>query len=71
MLALKGVIQGNTVVIEDDDIKKYSGKEVILTILDHTDRNNGRIDPDRYTTPTERGQNVEQYMERMRGDDRI
>ena len=71
MLALKGVIQGDTVVIEDDDIKRYSGKEVILTILDHADRSNGRIDLDQYTMPTKRGQNVEQYMERMRGDDRI
>ena len=34
MLAVKGRIQGNTVVIKDEDIKKYDGKDVIVTILD-------------------------------------
>ena len=34
MLAVKGTIQGNTVVIKDEDIKKYDGKDVIVTILD-------------------------------------
>ena len=35
MLAVKGIIQGNAVVIEDEDIKKYEGKDVIVTILDY------------------------------------
>ena len=34
MLAVKGTIQGNTAVIKDEDIKKYDGKDVIVTILD-------------------------------------
>ena len=32
MLAVKGTIQGNTVVIKDEDIKKYDGKKVIHKI---------------------------------------
>ena len=35
MLALAGTIQGNTVIIENDDIINYDGKDVILTILEH------------------------------------
>lgn len=35
MLALKGTIRGNTVIVKDEDIKKYDGKDVIVTILDH------------------------------------
>ena len=34
MLAVKGTIQGNTVVIKDEDIKKYDGKVVFVTIID-------------------------------------
>ena len=30
MLAVKGIIQGNAVVIEDEDIKKYEGKDLSL-----------------------------------------
>ena len=52
MLALLGTIQGNTIVVENDSITNYDGKEVILTILErgkHVDeymeeiRNNDRI----------------------------
>ena len=30
-----------------------------------------KIDLDKYVTPTERGKHVEEYMEEMRGNDRI
>lgn len=72
MVALKGTIQGNTVVIEDGDIRAYSGKDVIVTILDFPYRKRSRkIDFDKYGTPTERGNNVEAYMEEMRSNDRV
>ncbi len=35
MLAVKGFIQGNTIVVEDEDIRVYEGKDVIITILDY------------------------------------
>ena len=34
MKALKGNIQGDTIILENDDIKKYDGMSVIVTILD-------------------------------------
>ena len=34
MLALAGTIQGNRIVVESDDIEKYNGRSVILTILE-------------------------------------
>ena len=35
LAAVKGVVQGNTVVIKDDDIREYDGVEVVVTLLDH------------------------------------
>lgn len=35
LAAVKGIIQGNTVVIEDEDIKEYDGAEVVVTLLDY------------------------------------
>lgn len=35
LVAVKGIIQGNTVIIEDEDICEYDGAEVVVTLLDH------------------------------------
>lgn len=35
LAAVKGIIQGNTVIIEDEDICEYDGAEVVVTLLDH------------------------------------
>ena len=43
MLALVGTIQANTVIIENDSISNYDGKEMILTILDHPYRKDRRM----------------------------
>lgn len=72
MLALAGKIQGNTVIIDNDSITNYDGKDVILTILDHpykADRK--KINGDKYGMETERGRHVEEYIEEIRNNDRI
>lgn len=72
MVALAGTIQGNTVIIDNDSITNYDGKDVILTILDHpykADRK--KINWDKYGMETERGRCVEEYMEEIRNNDRI
>ncbi len=72
MIALAGIVQGNTVIIENDSITNYDGKEVILTILDQPYRKaRKRIDWDKYGMETERGKHVEEYMEEIRSNDRI
>ena len=35
LAAVKGIVQGNTVVIEDDDIRDYDGTEVIVTLFNY------------------------------------
>ena len=35
LAAVKGIVQGNTVVIEDEDIRDYDGAEVIVTLLNY------------------------------------
>ena len=38
LAAVKGIVQGNTVVIEDEDIRDYDGAEVIVTLLNYPQR---------------------------------
>ena len=69
MIALAGTIQGNTVIIENDSITNYNGKEVILTILDWPCKKaRKKIDWNKYGMETERGKHVEEYMVEIRND---
>ena len=38
LAAVKGIVQGNTVVIEEDDIRDYDGAEVIVTLLNYQEK---------------------------------
>ena len=72
MIALAGTIQGNTIIVENDSIANYDGKEVILTILDQPYKKiRKKIDWNKYGIEIERGKYVEEYMEEIRGNDRI
>lgn len=35
LAAVRGIVQGNTVIIEDEDIREYDGTEVIVTLLNY------------------------------------
>ena len=69
MLAVNGYYNGSTIVLEKE-VELTKGQRV-LVVLETTRTKRKRIDLDKYVTPTERGQNVEAYMEEMRGNDRI
>lgn len=73
LAAVKGVIHGNTVVIEDEDMKEYDGAEVVVTLLDSpkTRKKKAPIDWNIYVKPSERGKNVDEYMREMRENDRL
>jgi hypothetical protein len=73
LAAVKGIVQGNTVVIEDDDIREYDGAEVVVTLLNSPSRKvkKAPVDWDSFVVPSERGKNVEEYMGEMRENDRI
>ena len=73
LAAVKGIVQGNTVVIEDDDIREYEGTEVVVTLLDYPQKKTAKtlVDWDSFTIPSERGKNVDGYMKEMRENDRI
>ncbi|MBO5335940.1 MAG: hypothetical protein J6A94_02260 [Lachnospiraceae bacterium] len=73
MLAVvKGRVQGNTVLI-DEDIRVYDGTEVIVTLLNSPQKEarKASIDWDSFVIPSERGQNVDEYMKEMRENDRL
>lgn len=73
LAAVKGIVQGNTVVIEEDDIREYDGAEAIVTLLNYPQRKEKKapIDWDSFVAPSERGKNVDKYMREMREDDRF
>lgn len=72
LAAVKGRIQGNTVLI-DEDIQAYDGAEVIVTLLNYPqkDTKKSTVDWDSFVIPSERGLNVDEYMREMRDNDRF
>ena len=73
LAAVKGIVQGNTVVIEDEDIIDYDGTEVIVTLLNYPQRKVKKtpVDWDSFAIPSERGRYVDEYMKEMRENDRL
>lgn len=73
MFAVKGIIQGNTIVVEEKDIEKYDGKDVIVTILDYPYRQkkHEKINLDKFVIATERGKNADEYVKELRDGDRL
>lgn len=72
LTAVKGIVKGNTVIIENDNIQEYDGMEVIVTMLDQPNKKTKmHINWDNFIMPSERGKNVDAYMEEMRNNDRI
>lgn len=73
LAAVKGVIQGNIVVIKDEDMREYDGAEVVVTLLSYPNRKKRKapIDWDSFVIPSERGKHVDEYMREMRDDDRL
>ena len=72
MVALAGTVQGNIVILEDDSISNYDGESVIITILNRNQKKKRQpINWESFGIETERGKNVEKYMEEIRGNDRV
>ena len=71
LAAVKGIVKGNTVLIEDDDIRKFDGSEVVVTVLNYPNKKTSKkiVDWDSFVVPSERGKNVDGYMREMREDD--
>ena len=51
-----GIIQGNTGIVEDENIQAYEGKNGIATILDvpYSKRKRRNINSDKFVIPTDR-----------------
>lgn len=73
LTAVKGKIQGNTVVVENEDLRPYEGTEVIITLLEapSSQKTKKTIDWDSFSIPSERGKDVDGYMREMRKNDRL
>ncbi len=74
MVAVRGIIQGNTVVVEDEDIQRYDGKDVIVTILDYPyKQQKKKIDLKKYMGRGEKmfQSDAQEYIREMRNNERI
>ena len=73
LAAVKGVIKGNTVVVENEDLQDYEGVEVVVTLLGYPSKEKRKkeIDWNSFIIPSERGQDVDGYMKEMRENDRL
>lgn len=73
LAAVKGIVQGNTVVIKDDDIREYDGTEVVVTLLNYPQKQTEKapVDWNSFAIPSERGKHVDEYMKEMRENDRL
>ena len=74
MLAVKGTIQGNTVVIEEEDLRRYDGKDVIVTILDYPyKQQKKKVDLKKYMGRGEKlfQSDAQEYIREMRDHDRL
>lgn len=73
LAAMSGHVINNSIVV-DGDLKDYEGMSLVVTFLKErtqTPPTKPKIDFSKYGHWTERGQNVEKYMEEIRGNDRI
>lgn len=73
LTAVRGKIQGNTVVVENEDLRPYEGTEVVITLLETpgSQKPKKAIDWDSFSIPSERGKDVDGYMREMRENDRL
>lgn len=73
LAAVKGIVQGNTVVIKDDNIREYDGAEVVVTFLNYPQKKTKKalVDWDTFVVSSERGRHVDEYMKEMRENDRL
>ncbi len=73
LAAVRGILQGNTVIIEDDDVKAYDGTEVVVTLLNDPQKKEKKpfVDWDSFVIPSDRGKDVDGYMREMRENDRL
>lgn len=73
LTAVRGKIQGNTVVVENEDLRPYEGTEVVITLLETpiSQKAKKTIDWDSFSIPSERGKDVDRYMKEMRENDRL
>lgn len=73
LAAVKGIVHGNTVIIENENMEEYDGAEVVVTLLDYPKpkKRKPAIDWDSFVVPSERGKHVDAYIKEMRENDRL
>lgn len=69
MLAINGYYNGTNIVL-DDNVEMKEGQRLLI-VMDSPKKGKRKIDLNKYIEKTDRGRNVDAYMEEMRAGDRI
>ena len=72
LYAMQGYVKNNQIVT-DAELAQFEGMKLVVTFLNEKKNTHDKkmIDFSNYGHRTERGQNVDKYMEEMRANDRI
>jgi hypothetical protein len=63
LAAVKGIVQGNTVIVKDDDIREYDGAEVVVTLLNRPVRT---VKKAPFIYFIEKDSNIPRYYEKVK-----
>ena len=73
MFAVKGIIRGDTVLVDAAAVREYQGRTAVVTVIDDTvgTEKDADIDLNIFVKQTERGKNTDAYLKGLRDGDRI
>ena len=73
MFAVKGIIRGDTVLVDAAAVREYQGRTAVVTVIDDAvgTKKDAGTNLSVFVKSTERGKNTDVYLEVLRNDDRI
>lgn len=73
MFVVKGIIRGDTVLVDAAAVREYQGRTAVVTVIDDAvgTKKDAGTNLSVFVKPTERKKNTDVYLEALRNDDRI
>lgn len=69
---LRGIVRGNTVIVEDENIEEYDGAEVSITVINFPqNKRKLPVDIRKFVKPRERANYADEYVRELRDNDRF
>ena len=73
MFVVKGIIRGDTVLVDAAAVREYQGRTAVVTVIDDAvgTKKDAGTNLSVFVKSTERKKNTDVYLEALRNDDRI